>query len=228
MKRLDYQQLASLPLFLGIDGATLWQLYATLNLVMAPMRKGSTIASEGNECRSLIFLLEGHVSASTSFSNKKITLYEELPAVTVLEPQCLFGLHTTYTHTFTAIDEGHYLKLPKNVIVQQLMNNEVFRFNYINMLSSITQESARHARALADNTIESRLASIIYCNSIRSTGHKLLKCKLVDLAPCLASTRLALSHALHGLKDKGLVNMTRGMIEFPAFEDFLSSARQSK
>ncbi len=225
MKKLDYEQLASLPLFLGIDGTTLSHIYEAINPVIAPMRKGGVIITASEECRSLVFLLEGDINANSTFGKNRFTINETIRAVAVIEPQCLFGLHTTYTRNYTAATGGYYLRLPKTVIVRQMMENDVFRFNFTNMLSSQAQETLRRLRRMPSGTIESRMTEFFARQTLRPTGRKQIKCKMTDLAECLCETRLNVSRTLHDLEGRGLLKFTRGIIEIPAMEKLPAAAK---
>lgn len=223
MKKLDYERLASLPLFIGIDGATLLGIYETINPVIAPMRKGNILVSDGEECRALVFLLEGELKATTVFGSGKFTLDETLRPVSILEPQCLFGLHTIYTRTYTALGSGHYLRLPKNIVVGQMFQNEVFRFNFVNMLSSQVQQTASLLRSMTSSSIESRITAIFQRQLLRPVGHKTVRCKMTDLAYYVGETRLNISRALHSLEQRQLLTVSRGVIDIPAFEKLLAA-----
>ena len=225
MKRLDYEQLSSLPLFLGIDGVTLTDLYETVSPVVSPMRRGTTIITEGEECRSLVYVLEGQTEAITSFGAGKFSIREYLRSKSVIEPQCLFGLHTTYTRTYTAVSPGYFFRIPKSVIVRDMMPNDVFRFNFINLLSSSLQDALRRQRHLPAATPEARLAEMVARQVIRPAGTIELKCKMWDIAPYLSVTRLNLSRMLHRYSDEGLLEMYRGGIVFPLFERFEARVR---
>lgn len=222
MKRLNYEQLSSLPLFFGMDGATLVSICEDINPVIAPMRKGSVILSDGESCRSLVFLLEGELEASSVFGNSKFFLSETIRAITLVEPQCMFGLHTTYTRSYIASGSGYYLRLPKTVVVHRMMENEVFRFNFVNLLSSQVQETTRRLRRVSGSSVEKRMAEFFARQMVRLSGHKTIRCKMTDLAESLCETRLTISHTLRNLESRSLLKSTRGAIEIPAFEKFLA------
>lgn len=218
MKKLNYETLASLPLFLGIDASTLADIYDSVGASVQTMRRGTTIVRAGDDCRSLLFLLEGRLNVATTFCGGRLSLSESLRAMAVVEPQCLFGLHTTYTRTYTAAEAGSYIRLPKSLIVQQLMRSEVFRFNFTNMLSSRLQEASQRLRRNPAATIERRIVEIFARQTLRPTGEKTIRCKMTDLAPLCGTTRLTLSRTLHSLENRRLIRITRGMITIPAFE----------
>lgn len=225
MKKLGYEQLASLPLFLGVDGVTLTDIFETVSPVVAPMRCGKDIISAGEECRALVYVLEGEVEASSSFASGLFTIRETIRNNSILEPQCMFGLHTTYTRTYTARSSGYFFRIPKSIVVRDLMVNDVFRFNFINLLSSMLQESVRLQRRLPYPSAEARLAEIISHQAVRPAGRIVLSYKMWDLAPYLAVTRLNLSRMLHKYSDLGLLVMSRGEIVFPAFERFAAAVK---
>lgn len=218
MKKLNYELLASLPLFLGIDASTLTDIHEAVGPAVQTMRRGSTIIRTGDDCRSLLFLLEGRLDVATTFCSGKLSLSESLRATAVVEPQCLFGLHTTYTRTYTAAETGSYIRLPKSLIVQQMMKNEVFRFNFTNMLSSGLQDASQRLRRNPASSIERRIVEIFARQTLRPSGEKTIRCKMTDLAPLCGTTRLTLSRTLHSLEKRGLIRITRGMIIIPAFE----------
>lgn len=224
MRRLDYESLASLPLFLGIDGATLSELYSASNPVVASMRRGSVLISAGEECRAFVYLLEGELEACADFGGGRFQIHERVAPTAIIEPQCLFGLHNTYTRTYTATASGLYMRLPKNVVVGKMMGNDVFRFNLLNMLSSQVQDGTRRLRHLSRDTIASRMADFIARQTLRPVGRKTVRCKMTDLAEQLGETRLNVSRTLHSLQDAGLLAITRNTIEIPAMEKLVAKA----
>ena len=179
------------------------------------MRKGNAIITSGEECRSLLFLLEGFVQASAAFVKNRFTIYELIHAVSVVEPQCLFGLHTTYTRNYTADGGGYYLRLPKSVIVRQMMENDVFRFNFTNMLSSLAQDTVNRLRRLPPQTTEAKITDLFSRQVLRPAGRKQIKCKMTDLAEYVGETRLNVSRTLPKLEDAGLLAFSRGIIDSP-------------
>lgn len=223
MRRLDYESLASLPLFLGIDGATLSELYSASNPVVAPMRRSNVLISAGEECRAFVYLLEGELEACTAFGGGKFLIYERVTPTVIIEPQCLFGLHNTYTRTYTATTSGLYMRLAKNVVVGKMMGNDVFRFNLLNMLSSQVQDTIRRMRHLPRHTIASRMADFIARQTLRPVGRKIVRCKMTDLAEQLDETRLNVSRTLHALQKAGLLAITRNTIEIPAMEKLIAA-----
>lgn len=224
MRHLDYESLASLPLFLGIDGATLSELYSASNPVVASMRRGNVLINAGEECRAFVYLLGGELEACATFGGGKFQIHERVAPAAIIEPQCLFGLHNTYTRTYTALASGLYMRLPKNVVVGRMMGNDVFRFNLLNMLSSQVQDGIRRLRHLPRNTIASRLADFLARQTLRPVGRKTVRCKMADLAAQLGETRLNVSRTLHSLQDAGLLTITRNTIDIPAMEKLIAKA----
>lgn len=223
MKHLSYEQLASIPLFLGIDGLTLAGICEAAGQAVGTVRRGTAAIEAGEQCRSLFFLLEGELEAATTFCGGRFALRETVKAPAVVEPQCLFGLHTTYTRTYTAAAGNCVcLRLPKTLVVNRMLVNEVFRFNFVNMLSSRAQETENRMRGSNASTPEGRMTALFARQMLRTVGTKTLKCRMVDLAEVIGETRLNVSRMLHALESKGLLAVVRGGMVIPAFERLMA------
>lgn len=225
MKLLDYETLATLPLFMGMDGAMLSAFYKTAAPAVSLVRIGGRIAVGGDECRSLTMLVEGNVTASLSDPRGRFVLDEYVTANCVVEPQRLFGLHPTYTRTYTAATACRVMRLPKQTVVTQLLDNEVFRLNFMNLLCANAQQFEARLFVTMAPTVGERLAAFVLRHSLRPVGEKCLRVRMTDLADILATSRAAVSHALRELAERGLVEYTRGSILIPSPENLLAAVR---
>ena len=102
MKPLNYDTLAALPLFMGMDGAMLSSFYDEARPAVTIVRQGAMIARRGEECRTLTIVMDGSITVTSSDPHGICEIEEHMPANGVIEPQRLFGLHTTYMRTYTA------------------------------------------------------------------------------------------------------------------------------
>ncbi len=225
MKPVDYETLASLPLFMGIDGATLSSFCEAVGPAVQPVRSGATIALKGSECRMLNIVTEGEVAAVFSDAQGVCVLEEFLQGSGIVEPQRLFGLHTTYTRTYVARTACRLLSLPKNLVVSQLLDNEVFRLNFMNVVCSSSQQFESRLGITQCGSVEKRLAAFVQVRLLRPVGRKILHVKMTDLAEQLSTSRLTLSNTLHGLEDRGLVDVHRRNIVIPVFEKFVTGVK---
>ena len=62
MKPLNYDTLAALPLFMGMDGAMLSSFYDEARPAVTIVRQGAMIARRGEECRTLTIVMDGSIT----------------------------------------------------------------------------------------------------------------------------------------------------------------------
>ena len=156
MKPLNYDTLAALPLFMGMDGAMLSSFYDEARPAVTIVRQGAMIARRGEECRTLTIVMDGSITVTSSDPHGICEIEEHMPANGVIEPQRLFGLHTTYMRTYTAASPCRVMRLPKQTVVSQLLVNEVFRFNFMNLVCSTAQQFESRFAPAAPYTLEGR------------------------------------------------------------------------
>ena len=225
MKPLNYDTLAALPLFMGMDGAMLSSFYDEARPAVTIVRQGAMIARRGEECRTLTLVMDGSITVTSSDPHGICEIEEHMPANGVIEPQRLFGLHTTYMRTYTAASPCRVMRLPKQTVVSQLLVNEVFRFNFMNLVCSTAQQFESRFAPAAPYTLEGRLAMFVLFKSLRPVGRKVLRVKMTDLATMLCTSRLTLSRMLHSLSSRGLIEFSRRHIVIPSLENLTATVK---
>ena len=171
MKPLKYDTLAALPLFMGMDGAMLSSFYDEARPAVTIVRQGAMIARRGEECRTLTIVMDGSITVTSSDPHGICEIEEHMPANGVIEPQRLFGLHTTYMRTYTAASPCRVMRLPKQTVVSQLLVNEVFRFNFMKSLRPVGRKVLRVKMTdLAAMLCTSRLTLSRMLHSLSSCG----------------------------------------------------------
>jgi CRP-like cAMP-binding protein len=214
-----YDTLLQLPLFQGICKEDLTQILGKVKLHFLKYEAKSNIVRGGDVCSKLIFLLSGEVLSTHSFK-KDFVFMEHVPTPYLIEPYSLFGIDIHYTASYIAHTNVDVLEIEKSFVVNELLNYEIFRFNYINIISNRAQ--TLHTR-LQQNIPDTAEKKIIYFISLHSTfpgGKKRLRIKMNDLAQHLNETRLNISKALNSFEEKGWVELHRKEIIIPAMEHF--------
>lgn len=218
MKNPRYDTLAALPLFLGMDGSSLAAFCKEEHPAAELVRSGTVIAAKDSLCRTLAIIISGDITVATPDSHGLCILEERMPGYGVVEPQRLFGLHNAYLRTYTAASQCQVLRLPKQTVVSRLLADEVFRLNFMNLVSSVAQRAESLLSPAAARTPEERLAAYVLARSLRPAGEKTLRVKMTDLAAALHVSRLTLSRTLHSLRERGLAEFTRTVIVIPSLE----------
>ena len=119
------------------------------------------------------------------------------------------------TSTYSDKTEVNTISICKSFILTGLMKFEIFRLNYMNIISNRSQTLYGKIWDQTPTDIEGRIMRFILMHLERPVGEKVLKAKMEDLALCLDDTRLNVSKALNNLQDRELIVLRRKEIIIP-------------
>lgn len=213
-----YDNLLLLPLFQGLSKNDLTTIIEKVKLHFRTYQKGNVIVQQGDNCQQLCFLLDGEVMAKTQDGKYGFSLSEVLNRPYIIEPQSLFGMQTCYTATYSAKTSVHVLTIDKAFIFSELNNHEIFRINFLNILSNRCQTAGQKLWNTHIGTLGEKFVNFIALRSQLLDGEKILQITMEDLADLINETRINLSRMLNDLQDKGLIRLNRKMISIPQFE----------
>ena len=197
-----FDTLLQLPLFQGLAVEDFTRILEKVKLHFTKQKTGETLAQEATTTSA-----QGHYS---------LTEYFEAPYL--IEPQSLFGLYTTYSAKYTATAPINSISINKEAVINDLLKYEIFRLNYLNIVSSQLQLLNRSTWGNTPDNVETRISYFIRTHLKRLQGSKSLKIKMEDLATIVNDTRNGVSKALNSMQDKGLLELHRGEIVIPAAE----------
>ncbi len=218
-----FDTLLQLPLFQGLAQEDFTCILEKVKLHFTKHKPGELLLQEGASCHELVFLLKGEVASSTSSADDSYNFTEYFPAPYLIEPYSMFGMKTSYTSTYRAKTEVHTVGISKAFVIKELFNYEIFRLNYMNIVSNRTQMLHNRLWKIAGNNLESRIVHFILSHAERPSGEKVLKIKMEDLAQIVNETRAGVSKALNSMQTKGLVELHRGEIVIPDAEKLMSA-----
>ncbi len=210
-----FDTLLQLPLFQGLAQEDLTCILGKVKLHFAKYKAGEVILKAGTTCDRFIFILKGEVSSITLSSDASYSFTEYLQAPLLLEPQSMFGMNTTYVSTYLAHDEVHTVSISKAFVMNELFKYEIFRLNYMNVISNRAQSLNTRLWCKTEESLEKRISGFILNHIERPIGEKLLKIKMEDLALIVNDTRMGVSKALNGMQEEGLLELHRGEILIP-------------
>ena len=210
-----FDTLLQLPLFQGLCHEDFTSILDKVKLHFIKHKVGETIIESGSPCKQLCFLLKGEVSIVTSSKENIYTVIEQMEAPYLLEPQSLFGMNTHYTSAYVAHTEAHTVSISKAFVLSDLFRYDIFRLNYMNIVSNRAQNLYTRLWDRAPKDIEDKIIRFILAHIERMTGEKLFKVKMDDLARILDDTRLNVSKALNGLQELNLLELHRKEIRIP-------------
>ena len=210
-----YDTLLQLPLFQGLAKNDFTSILDKVKIHFLKRKAGDTVALGGEDCRELVFLLNGSLVSKTSGRDELYTFYEAINAPFLIEPYSLFGWSTKYVSTYTALTACNLVTIEKAYLLSELNNYEIIRLNYLNILSNRAQNLHDRLWTNLPESLHDRIVEFILLHSYVPGGEKRLKIKMDDLAKLLSSTRIRVSKALNEMQDKHWLTLHRGEIRIP-------------
>lgn len=210
-----YDTLLQLPLFQGLAKNDFTSILDKVKIHFLKRKAGDTVALGGEDCRELVFLLNGSLVSKTSDRDELYTFYEAINAPFLIEPYSLFGWSTKYVSTYTALTACNLVTIEKAYLLSELNNYEIIRLNYLNILSNRAQNLHDRLWTNLPESLHDRIVEFILLHSYVPGGEKRLKIKMDDLAKLLSSTRIRVSRALNEMQDKHWLTLHRGEIRIP-------------
>lgn len=210
-----YDTLLQLPLFQGLAKNDFTSILDKVKIHFLKRKAGDTVALGGEDCRELVFLLNGSLVSKTSDRDELYTFYEAINAPFLIEPYSLFGWSTKYVSTYMALTACNLVTIEKAYLLSELNNYEIIRLNYLNILSNRAQNLHDRLWTNLPESLHDRIVEFILLHSYVPGGEKRLKVKMDDLAKLLSSTRIRVSKALNEMQDKHWLTLHRGEIRIP-------------
>ncbi len=207
-----FDTLLQLPLFQGLSQDDFTAIVGKVKLHFDKHEAGKTVIRSGDPCDRLAFLLKGELASKTVSDQGTYSFTEFVQAPYLIEPQSMFGLRTNYIATYAAHTDINTVCVSKPFVLNELFRYEIFRLNYLNIISSRAQNMYKRLWAETEDSTEKRIVHFILEHSERPTGRKVLKIKMEDLARFISDTRLNVSKALNKMQAKGLMELHRGEV----------------
>ena len=216
-----YEKLLLFPLFQGMSRDDLELGAGHTRFGFSKMNQGSTIVTEGDDCRQLLFLINGTLRVETMADDRSYMVVEQLEAPVILQPEVIFGYTQRYTHTYIAKTDVNLITVGKDEVLRLSEDFLVFRLNLLNMFATQTQKSSRLLWQHVPVTLEDRIVRFFAQHCIYPAGPKMFHVLMNRLAEELNDSRLDVSRALNALQRDGKIVLHRGRVEIPQMERLL-------
>lgn len=226
-KRIElsiYEKLLQLPLFQGLGSSDMAWIIEKIKFDFSKYKPGDVLIEQNSSCNSILFILNGEIEMQTEGYDNQYTFYEKICSPTVLEPEVLFGPRTRYTHSYVAVSDVGALNISKSEFWESLLQYEVFRLNYINLISAQAQNAQKLLWQPFNGSIRNRIIRFISSHCRKPSGEKRIKIKMEELANQLCETRVNVSKALNELQAEEALILKRSIIEVPQLEKLLALA----
>lgn len=214
--------LLSLPLFMGMSRSDLSEVAGKTRFDFQKPQPDEVIASEGDLCGKLFFLLSGNITVSTQSDDHDYMIEEEIAAPETFQTERIFGLRQHFTHTYTARQGCALMSIEKKEVLALADRFDIFRINLLGCISAQTQKMHAQLFRMPPKTLEDRIVRFLETHSIRPAGEKTFYIKMNRLAEEVGDSRLDVSRALNSLQEKQLLTLCRGRIHIPALERLIT------
>lgn len=216
-----YEALLQLPLFQGLCTDDFTCIIEKVKFHFRSYPGNEVIMNQGDACNQLAFLLEGNLLSKRTDDKHGFKLIETITAPAIIEPYSLFGMYPYYESTYQAQEEVKLLVIDKSYILSELSNYEIFRLNYLNLLSNRAQVNQRKLWNTHIGSLEEKLANFFLARCLKPEGTKTLQIGMEELAGLINETRINVSRKLNELREKNIILLRRKEIHIPEMADFL-------
>lgn len=207
-----YDTLLSLPLFQGVCGGDISDIVAHTRLGFQRLPRKSVAVSEGQRVEGLLFLVDGEMTMTTTAAGGAYSVTEWLSGPQLIEPERLFGLTQHYQRRYETATLCHLLTVPKDSVAMLLERYMVFRLNYLNTLSTLSQRRGRTLLRPQPASLEAAVCRFLVDRCCVATGEKLFRITQQHIADELRVSRRDISAALRTLHESGVIVMGRERI----------------
>ncbi|MDE6288472.1 MAG: Crp/Fnr family transcriptional regulator [Muribaculaceae bacterium] len=209
-----FETLIGLPLFKGASMERMEKTVGSSKFHFLKYLPDTVIYNAGDPCTDVTFILSGKVKFSITNSDKRFSVSYCLDAREVLSPDFLFGRHTNFPATITAVDTVSILRIPKTDYVNILESDKVFLFNYLNILSVNAQKAVEGIIAVSTGNVPERIAYWISVLTQPRAYSIVLECRRRDLSALFGVHIVSLKNALESMHKQGLLDYTPMSIVF--------------
>ena len=213
-----YERLLSLPLFQGLSKNDITNIIDKVKFHFLKHAENEIIIKQGNSCEKIFFLLEGELYIDTRYDIYNFSVQETINSPCVIEPYSLFGKNTYYSSTYTAKTPIKMMCIDKQSLVNKLYIYNIFRLNYLNLLSGRITDLHNTLTICMGNSVEKKIAYFIQRFSTRANGEITLSITMEQIADLLGETRINISRILNSWCKNHLIELKRKKITICDFQ----------
>ncbi len=162
----------------------------------------------GEPCTHIKFIISGRARLTIRNENDRVRVGQTLTAPAVISPDFLFGRNTLYPATATAIDTVSIMQIDKKDFIPLLQRDEIFLFNYLNILSTNAQKAVDGVLSLTSGSLEERIAFWIIALTQMDSDEIVLTAKQKDLYSLFGVQRSSFIASLDSMKARGILDYT--------------------
>lgn len=211
-----YKLLTHMPLLQGINGIELARIEERIGLQTEELAASRyPFITQGQPCREMVFLVGGTMTRQTVSADGLYTAIELCYSPIVIEPDKLYGLSCQYGSSYRSQTDCQLIRISKKQVGDHLLKSDIFRLNYLNMLSAIIQRQQERSQPAKPATTAEKICRFLTGCFTHEQGEKRLQIKMTDLAEYIDETRLNVSNQLNRMAREGSIRLKRKEITIP-------------
>lgn len=216
--RLDYHQLALMPLFTGIDETELPDMLRCLGYFQKTYQKGEIILLESNEVRNIGIVLMGTVHMIKDDAEGYHTFLIDIKATEIFGESFSCGRCLNAHVSFVAATSCTILFLPFYKVIHSCKMTCTFHHRLIeNMVQLIGDKNVRlmqKIEVISKKTLREKIMAYLQNQALEQNSNRFtIPLGRVELAEYLCSDRSALTRELTGMQRDGLISYQKNTFE---------------
>lgn len=216
-----YDILMRLPLLSGVNRDKISEIVGMAKFHFLKYLPGETIVTAGETCSHIKFIISGKARLSISNGDGRFKVSQTLSAPDVIAPEFMFGKATQYPCSGVAVDTTGIVQISKSDYMKILNSDDIFLYNFMNILSKKAQKSIDGILALTSGSLEERIAFWIVALTQRGGEDIALECRQRDLYALFGVQRTSFIATLEGMKARGVIDYDQNEIRVKSRRDLL-------
>lgn len=216
-----YDILMRLPLLSGVNRDKISEIVGMAKFHFLKYLPGETIVTAGETCSHIKFIISGKARLTISNGDGRFKVSQTLSAPDVIAPEFMFGKATQYPCSGVAVDTTGIVQISKSDYMKILNSDDIFLYNFMNILSKKAQKSIDGVLALTSGSLEERIAFWIVALTQRGGEDIALECRQRDLYALFGVQRTSFIATLEGMKARGIIDYDQNEIRVKSRRDLL-------
>ncbi len=176
--------------------------------------KNEYIAFQEDKCSSIGIIIEGSVNIKKMFASGKAITITTIEAVNIFGEALIFSTYNKYPSTIIAAEQTQVVYITKEVLIDLCTRNNQLLRNYLKLLSNKMLMLVDKIQYLSYQTIKQKMAAFILDEYHKQKKNPLtFHCNRREMAERLGITRPSLSREMINMKNEGLINYHKNVIE---------------
>lgn len=192
-------------LFKGINAKDIELLLNRVTYQLKKPGKEELLASEGEQCKALMLLLEGAVRGEMMGYSGKVLKIEDIKAGRPLAVAFLFGTENVYPVNIITNQPSVILSIRKTELLKLFQISTVLLNNYLNLISNRAQFLSRKIKFLSFSTIREKMLQFLLQHGVHKDGFTEIKQTQQEMADLFGVTRPSLARIITQMEEDGVI-----------------------